>query len=399
MRLLICAGGTGGGVYPALSVWQAIKDRLSAVLWIGGEGGMEAELVQREGIPFETIPASGLHGVGLKTLSALVQNTRGVFASRRILNRFRPDAMFFTGGFVAFPVALAGRHIPTLLYVPDIEPGWALKATARFADRVALIAEDSRAYFPEASHQPPERRGGGILSGGFAKSKNAPATPSKGAERMVVTGHPVRQGLAEWDRDAARREFGFSPDLPTLLVFGGSKGARAINRAVLAVLPHLLAEMQVLHVSGTLDWDEVRTAQDTLPADLTPRYRAFPYLHEQMGAAYTVADVVLSRAGASAVGEFPLFGLPAILVPYPHAWRYQKVNADYLTNHGAAVMVPNEALPEKILPLVQGLMRDPARRETMKTAMRSLAKPNAAETIGNLLFELVTPPGETAFRQ
>ncbi len=362
MRLLICAGGTGGGVYPALSVWQAMRDRtipnrLSAVLWIGGEGGMEAELVQREGIPFETIPASGLHGVGLKTVSALVQNTRGIFASRRILKQFRPDVMFFTGGFVAFPVAFAGRHIPTLLYVPDIEPGWALKATARFADRVALIAEDSRAYFP-------------------------------GHPGLTVTGHPVRKGLAKWDRDAARQAFAFSSEWPTLLVFGGSKGARAINRAVLAVLPQLLAEMQVLHVSGTLDWEEVRAAQETLPAELASRYRAFPYLHEEMGAAYTVADLVLSRAGASAVGEFPLFGLPAILVPYPHAWRYQKINADYLTGHGAAVMVPNETLPEKILPLVQNLMRDPARREKMQTAMRSLANPNAAETIGNLLFEM-----------
>ncbi len=337
---------------------------------------MEAELVRREGIPFEAIPASGLHGVGLKTFSALVQNVRGIFASRRILKQFRPDVMFFTGGFVAFPVAFAGRHIPTLLYVPDIEPGWALKATARFADRVALIAEDSRAYFPAS------------FDFGFRLRKASAQPSAQDASHFVVTGHPVRKGLAEWDRDAARQVFAFSPALPTLLVFGGSKGARAINRAVLAVLPQLLAEMQVLHVSGTLDWEEVRAAQDQLPADLAGRYRAFPYLHEEMGAAYTVADLVLSRAGASAVGEFPLFGLPAILVPYPHAWRYQKVNADYLTGHGAAVMVPNETLPEKILPLVQHLMRDPARREKMQTAMRSLAKPNAAETIGNLLFEM-----------
>ncbi|MCB9135230.1 MAG: undecaprenyldiphospho-muramoylpentapeptide beta-N-acetylglucosaminyltransferase [Anaerolineales bacterium] len=357
MRLLICAGGTGGGVYPALSVWQAVKDRLSAVLWVGGEGGMEAELVQREGIPFETVPASGLHGVGWKTLSALAQNVRGVFASRRILAQFKPDVMFFTGGFVAFPVAFAGRHIPTALYVPDIEPGWALKVTARFADKVALIADDSRQYF-------------------------------SGHLGLIVTGHPVRQGLNAWDRETARQAFGFSPELPTLLVFGGSKGARAINRAVLAVLPQLLAEMQVLHLSGTLDWDEVHAAEETLPAELAPRYRAYPYLHEQMGAAYTVADLVLSRAGASSVGEFPLFGLPAILVPYPHAWRYQKVNADYLTGHGAALMVPNEELPEKILPLVLGLMRDPAQRTKMQTAMRALANPHAAETIGNLLFEL-----------
>ena len=208
------------------------------------------------------------------------------------------------------------------------------------------------------------------------------------ADKFVVTGHPVRKGLATWERDAARQAFEFSPDLPTLLVFGGSKGARAINRAVLAVLPPLLAEMQVLHLSGTLDWDEVRVAQENLPAHLSPRYRAFPYLHEQMGAAYTVADLVLSRAGASSVGEFPLYGLPAILVPYPHAWRYQKVNADYLTRHGAAIMVPNEDLPEKTLPVVLNLMRDSALRSQMQRAMRSLAKPDAAEAIGDLIFAL-----------
>jgi len=331
--------------------------RLSAVLWVGGEEGMEAELVQREGIPFEAIPATALHGMGLRMPSALMTNTRGIFAAWKILTRFKPDVMFFTGGFVAFPVALAGRNVPKLLYVPDIEPGWALKATAKFADRVALIAEDSRTYF-------------------------------SGHRGLTVTGHPVRQGLTSWNKNDARKEFGFSSEHPILLVFGGSKGARAINRAVIAVLPQLLAEMQVLHLTGTLDWDEVRAAQESLPADLVPRYRAFPYLHEQMGAAYTAADLVLSRAGASSVGEFPLFGLPAILVPYPHAWRYQKVNADYLTRHGAAIMVPNDELPEKIPPLLLGLMRDSVQRTKMQTAMRSLSNPNAAETIGNLLFEL-----------
>ncbi|HLF89919.1 MAG TPA: undecaprenyldiphospho-muramoylpentapeptide beta-N-acetylglucosaminyltransferase [Anaerolineales bacterium] len=368
MRLLICAGGTGGGVYPALSVCQAVKDRLADVLWIGGEGGMEAELVQREGIPYQAIPASAVHGVGLRTLVGLGNAVRGYIAARKIIAHYKPDAMFFTGGYVAVPVALAGRHIPTLLYVPDIEPGWALKTLARFADEIALIADDSRTYFP--------------------------AHP-----RLVTTGHPVRRGLATWDREAALQEFGFRPDMPTLLIFGGSRGARAINRAVINILPQLLTEMQVLHLSGTLDWDEARTVLETMPAELAPRYKAFPYLHEQMGAAYTVADLVLSRAGASSVGEFPLFGLPAILVPYPHAWRYQKVNADYLTRQGAAIMLPNDELPEKVLPLVQGLMRDASRREQMRAAMLSLAQPDAAERIAGLLLKMVSKPRDVKGRQ
>jgi UDP-N-acetylglucosamine--N-acetylmuramyl-(pentapeptide) pyrophosphoryl-undecaprenol N-acetylglucosamine transferase len=124
------------------------------------------------------------------------------------------------------------------------------------------------------------------------------------------------------------------PALPVLLVFGGSKGARSINRALLEALPGLLPEMQVLHISGNLDWPEVEAARSALStgeaAAWAERYHAFPYLHDEMGAALAAADLVVARAGASTLGEFPALGLPAILVPYPHAWRYQKVNADYL---------------------------------------------------------------------
>ncbi len=139
-----------------------------------------------------------------------------------------------------------------------------------------------------------------------------------------------------------------SDQLPILLVFGGSTGARSINRALLAVLPELLKEMQIIHVSGKLDWAEVEAARGQLSglsgeqADLAQRYRAYPYLHAEMGAALAAADLALSRAGASSLGEFPQAGLPAILVPYPYAWRYQKVNASYLA---AAGRRPGDAGP------------------------------------------------------
>ena len=158
MRLLICAGGTGGGVYPALAVLQAIKDN-AEVLWIGGEGGMETQLVERSGIPFRTIPAAGVHGIGLRTLPRnLWQLGRGILASRRILREFKPDVLFFTGGYVAVPMALAGWKVPSLLYVPDIEPGLALNTLARFAEKIAVTAEDSLPLFQSTSprRQTPE---------------------------------------------------------------------------------------------------------------------------------------------------------------------------------------------------------------------------------------------------
>ena len=355
MRLLICAGGTGGGVYPALAVHEALMSEGADVqtLWVGGEGGMEAGLVERAGIPFRAIPAAGVHGVGLRSLPGnLWRLARGTFAARRILREYRPQALLFTGGYVAGPMAVAGAHLPTLLYVPDIEPGLALKSLARFADRIALTAEESQAY--------------------FGKSR-----------RTVVTGYPTRPGLTGWTRSRARKALQLADDSPVLLLLGGSKGARSINRSILANLPALLDLAQVVHITGQLDWEETRAA-----AHASPRYHVFPYLHEQMGAALAAADLAISRAGASTLGEYPLFGLPSILVPYPHAWRYQKVNADHLVRRGAAVLLDDQHLTDELLPTVEVLLKTPARLEEMRRAVKALARPQAAAEIGRLLLEL-----------
>ena len=347
-------------MYPALAVLEALNVQSSTfdVLWVGGEGGMEKELVERQGIPFRAIPAAGVHGVGLGRLPGnLSAILRGIKASRRILDEFEPEALFFTGGYVAFPMALAGRRIPTLLYVPDIEPGLALKTIARFADTITVTAEASRPFFRRGAH-------------------------------LVVTGYPVRRSLAQWERDIARQSLGLDDDLPALLVFGGSKGARSINLALLDCLPGLLEEMQVVHISGSLDWPTVETARAKLPEDLAGRYHAYPYLHEEMGAALAAADLVVARAGASTLGEFPLLGLPAILVPYPHAWRYQKVNADYLAGQGAALLLEDASLKSGLAGAVKNLMADASRLEAMRRAMRALARPQAAAGIAGQLVKL-----------
>jgi len=357
---LISAGGTGGGVYPALAVLEALNDAHSSmnILWIGGEGGMETRLVERAGVAFETIPAAGVHGVGIGQLPRnLWQLGRGYLASRRILRRFKPEVLFFTGGYVAAPMATAGRRIPAMLYVPDIEPGLALKGLARFADRIALTAEDSCKFFPQHA-------------------------------TTIVTGYPTRLSLAKWTRADARRMLGLDDHLPVLLVFGGSKGARSINSAVLDNLPALLAQSQLVHLSGELDWSRVAAARNNLPESKAAIYHAYPYLHEEMGAALAAADLVISRAGASTLGEFPLFGLPAILVPYPHAWRYQKVNAEYLVRHNAAVEIEDAQLNEKLLPTVAELLGNRSRLDTMREAMKSLSHPQAAIEIGRQLVAL-----------
>jgi UDP-N-acetylglucosamine--N-acetylmuramyl-(pentapeptide) pyrophosphoryl-undecaprenol N-acetylglucosamine transferase len=318
---------------------------------------MEKELVERTGITFQSIPAAGVHGVGLRALPRnLLQLARGTLASHRILSEFKPDVLFFTGGYVAGPMAFAGRHIPTLLYVPDIEPGLALKSLARYADRIALTAPDSKKYFPND-------------------------------DRTVVTGYPVRADIGNWSRAAAAAHFGLSGELPVLLIVGGSQGARSINKAILDNLSTLLELAQIIHISGQLDWPVVEAASKQLNGEFAVRYHAMPYLHE-MGAALAAADLVISRAGASALGEFTTFGLPAVLIPYPHAWRYQKVNADYLAERGAAVILQDEILKDRLLPPVKDLLLNPAKREAMRAAMRALAQPQAATAVASELIEL-----------
>jgi UDP-N-acetylglucosamine:LPS N-acetylglucosamine transferase len=137
-----------------------------------------------------------------------------------------------------------------------------------------------------------------------------------------------------------------------------------------------------------LDWQEVEAFRGTLSTEQTGRYHAFPYLHEEMGAAFTAADLVISRAGASCLGEYPMFGLPAILVPYPYAWRYQRVNAAYLENRGAAVVLEDGELSVKLFPLVRDLIQDTSRRGKMRTAMQALYQPQAAASIAQLLLGL-----------
>ena len=344
-------------MYPALSVAQTLMtDEPAAgapadeMLWIGGLGGMEVGLITRAGLPFQAIHGGGVHGVGWRLPLNALNLVRGLFEAWGRLRAFRPDVLLVTGGFITVPVALAAwlQRVPMLIYLPDIEPALAIKAIAAFARRIAVTVEDSRA---------------------FLRGKD-----------VVVTGYPTRPELAKADRAAARAHFGLSGDRPAVLVTGGSRGARSLNTATLAALPGWLADYDVIHLAGELDWPAVEQAKPALPDALKPHYHALPFLHE-MGLALAAADLVVSRAGASALGEYPLFGLPAVLVPYPYAWRYQKVNADYLVQRGAAVRLADEDLGAQLAGTVRGLLGDPARLAAMRAAARAAAVPEAARNV------------------
>ncbi|MGQ0605119.1 MAG: undecaprenyldiphospho-muramoylpentapeptide beta-N-acetylglucosaminyltransferase [Anaerolineales bacterium] len=365
MRLLIAAGGTGGGVYPALAVakaWSGIRGEglipnSQSLLWVGSRDGMESELVPREGLRFEAIHAAGVHGVGLSRVPGnALALMRGFFDSLAIVRAFKPRVLLVTGGYLAVPVALACwfSRVPAVVYLPDLEPGLAIKAVAKIAMRICVTAEDARRHFD--------------------------------ARKTVVTGYPVRAELREATRQGGIKHFVLDPRRKTILVTGGSRGARSLNRATFAALPEWLRDFQVIHLTGTLDWAEAEAARERLTPEQLSHYHAQPFLHA-MGLALAAADVVASRAGASTIGEYPLFGLPAVLVPYPFAWRYQKTNADYLVSRGAALRLNDEDLSKELAATVRDLLKDEMRLKQMRAAAKSAAQPEAARRIAQ---ELVT---------
>lgn len=358
---MIAAGGTGGHVYPALAVAEALANEYPQVaLYFVGSGGLERDLVRESGVSFaayDDVRAGPIAGVGWgRRLVSLVNYAIGVAQAVVLMLRYRPRALLLTGGWSGLPVAFVAWlwRVPMLIFLPDIEPGSTIRLLRRLAARVALTVPESAQYFPDV--------------------------------QTIVTGYPLRQDFVAATRDQALAHFGLDAGRRTLLVFGGSRGSRSINQALAQILPDLLAEgVQVLHVTGMLDWPEIEASLNGKRHD---GYQAFAYLHHDMGLAQAAADLVVSRAGASTLAEFPYFGLPSILVPYPYAWRYQKVNADYLAERGAAVRLDDECMAAELLPTIRALFGDEARLAQMKADAQALARPEGASRLASELIQL-----------
>ena len=289
----------------------------------------------------------------------LLKAARGSRQARRLMADFRPDVVFVTGGYVAGPVVLAASQadVPVFIYLPDVAPGLAIQRMSRLARKIGVT-------FPEVAGQFPGK--------------------------AVVTGYPVRPeilalaGQKAW----ARQQLGLGAEEPVLLVFGGSRGARSINQALAAALTVLLPRCQVVHISGTLDWPDVEARVQSLSPELRMRYHVYPYLHDEMPVALAAADLVVARAGASTLGEFPALALPSVLVPYPYSGQHQDNNAAYLADRGAAIKLPDAELEARLVPVILSLLDDPAALGAMSTAAHTLARPAAASTIAEELILL-----------
>lgn len=329
---------------------------------MGTAGSVEEDLARRHGIPFRAIQSGQVRGMAPWVAAAnLGKVAVGVVQSAQVLRRFRPDVTFVTGGFVAAPVVWAAwsTGVPVVIYLPDVEPGIAIRRLSRFATRVAVTFPEVTAHFPG---------------------------------KAVVTGYPVRRSFLEMAgrQREARQALGLEPDGRVLLVFGGSRGARSINQALWAALPALLDTCQVVHITGALDWPAVEERTRQLPEALRSRYHPYPYLHEEMPAAMAAADLVVARAGASTLGEFPAMGLPSVLVPYPYSGQHQDANADYLVQRQAAIKIPDSRLSADLLPTVLALWQSPERLAAMAAAARRLARPDAAKQIAQVIADLAS---------
>jgi UDP-N-acetylglucosamine--N-acetylmuramyl-(pentapeptide) pyrophosphoryl-undecaprenol N-acetylglucosamine transferase len=340
-RVLIAAGGTAGHVVPALAVADELRSRGAEIVWVGGERA-EAELVPAAGYRLHRISVRGLNRSNpLGALCALLLAARAAARALRILRAERPDVVLGGGGYVAGPVGVAAvlRRVPLVLTEADSHLGLTNRLLAPFARRVCLA-------FP---------------------------IPGREGERYRVTGRPVTARAT--DRAAARSALGIGDGEDLVMVFGGSLGARSINRA--AVDAFAGAPFRVLHVAGERDFAELRSPREG--------YDLRAYLStEDFLRALLAADLVVARAGGS-IFEIALQGRPAVLVPYPHASAdHQATNARWMVDGGAAVIVPDAELTgPRLAREAAGLLADRARLTAMSRAAAALARPDAASAVAD----------------
>lgn len=362
LRVCLAGGGSGGHLYPCIAIAEAIAGRRgnAKLLVIGARRGSDRDRLAKCPWPHRLVSARGLpHGGYLRRVANLVWLAWSQLEALLILRRFRPHVLVTTGGYVSAGVVPAARllRIPVVLHDSDAAGGRATQLLAPHAAAITVGFEQALRVFP--------------------------------ADKTHFTGQPVRSDILAPSKGAGRDRFGLSADRKTLLVTGGSHGAQSLNEAIVAALPELLPNgaLQILHVAGEVDYS--RTAESVSERGIhSPRYRLVPYL-DDMGHALAAADVIVCRAGAGTMAEVAARRIPAIVVPYPHAAAHQQANTRPFLDAGAAIVVPDAELSgERLSSLVRELCADEPRRQRMAEAAGSLAMPDAADTIADVVINV-----------
>jgi UDP-N-acetylglucosamine--N-acetylmuramyl-(pentapeptide) pyrophosphoryl-undecaprenol N-acetylglucosamine transferase len=352
MKAILAGGGTGGHVIPAIAIAQELKRLYGAeVLFIGTARGLENRLVPAAGFPLQLVKVGALNRVSFSTrIKTLFDLPRAILAARRMLIDFEPDVVIGVGGYASGPAMVAAirLRVPTLAFEPNLVPGFANRMVAHFVSAAAVHFEQTADYFRNAT----------------------------------VTGVPVRPAFFQVPQKLYR------PASPTLLVFGGSQGARAINLAIIHALPDLMKRLpglRLIHQTGERDYNEVQAAY----AQAAVSAEVHKFIDDMPGF-FARADLVLCRSGASTVAEIAAAGKPAIFVPFPLAADdHQRRNAEALERAQAAVVLEETRLDEVwLVDTICALLEDPARLVRMGEAARSMAHPDAAKDIAVLAAKL-----------
>lgn len=361
-KFIISGGGTGGHIFPAISIANALKSRFpdAEILFVGALGRMEMERVPAAGYPIEGLPVSGFDRKNmLKNVSVLMNLFKSILKARKIIRRFKPEVVIGVGGYASAPVlrAASAFGIPTLIQEQNSYAGVTNKLLARKAARICVAYDDMGKFFPE--------------------------------DKIVKTGNPVRQDLLTVPPRSqdAFDFFGFDPSRKTLLIVGGSLGARTMNRSVIAHLEALAnSGLQVIWQTGKFYIEEAKKAcepfacENVIVTDFVSR----------MDYAYSIADLVISRAGASSISELCLLAKPVILVPSPNvAEDHQTKNAMALVKKNAAVMVGDAGAMEKMIPEALKLIRDEEKLASLSRNVFALAEKNSAERIAGEIVKLL----------
>ena len=370
MRLIISGGGTGGHIYPAVTIAREVA-RLSGnceILFVGTKHGLEADIVPKEGFAFATIEVRGLERrLSWQNIRTLFNTFGSVWNSVKIIKDFKPDVVIGTGGYVCGPVLLAASllKVPTMIQEQNVIPGITNKILSRFVDKIAVGYKETEPYF----------------------TKYKP-------DQIIFTGNPIRPEVMSAARDEGQRALGLQPDKLTLLVVGGSRGARSINNAMFEVYKHFNGSphIQILHVTGQNEYNSIVSKIKQAGIDISGggNISIEPYLYN-MPLALAAADLGIFRAGAVGLAELTARGIPAILIPYPYAAEnHQEFNARVLERHGAATMIADKELTgSKLIAAIEKLVKNPAVLSTMAEKSRESGRPQAAEAIARLALCLI----------
>lgn len=366
MKAILTGGGTGGHIYPAVAVAGVLREKGWQVLYIGSYNSLEEEITGREEIEFFSVDTAPLpRRITPRVITSLLHTARGLWQAGKKIRRFAPNVILGTGGYVSGPVVLAGSLLgySTVIHEQNVYPGITNRILSRFVNRVALNFNSAEDHFPSG-----------------VKKKS------------VVTGNPVRREIFETDYETGINKLGLSRKRRTLLVFGGSQGAASINRAMVDVCQEFSGQdwLQILYITGEKNYDRQKEKLKEAGV-LLEKGNIFikPYLYN-MEWGYAAADLVISRAGATALAEITTLGIPALLIPYPYSTGdHQMYNARALEKEGAARVIKDEELSGNLLvkQIKEFLPVDSKLRE-MGDASRKLGRRNARDKLAALIEDL-----------